>query len=307
MILNKTLNKIKILFIGFFFIFNACKTLNPNLSYKELMEKRSDEAKQLVFSKEDVNCDLNSKLKYETFYLHNNLWGKNRLKGNSAKLCTYQRNGQFGWEWQLPNDARGVIGYPAIQIGPGPWSNAQEKLHGFPIQLDAIKELSVAYETEMYVKHKKYNLAFDLWLSSEFQSNAETVTTEIMVWEDKFDFKSYGKKVDEIFTPFGVYEVMKGYLKNEEFGQDWQYIAFVRKENRQVGTVDLQFLLQYLVRNHGVNPEQYLTSVEFGNEIGNSSGFTLVKKFDWVLTPQRKTTNTEIYPWQYILVEILIF
>lgn len=243
------------------------------------MDKRSLPAKLLEKEPDSVNCKLNSNIKFKKAKLNNNLWGKSRLKGQEGTLCTYYKGKLFGWKWELPKNARGVIGYPAIHVGANPWGT-KEKVGDFPIQLKEINQLKVAYEAEMYVKHKKYNIAFDLWLSSDFKSNKNTITTEIMVWEDYFDFKSYGKKVDEIITPFGTYNVMKGYLKNADFDQDWQYYAFVRTQKRQSGKVDLNYLLHYLIKNHKVNPNQYLTSIEFGNEIGNSSGFTFVRKFD---------------------------
>ena len=281
-------SKLKLLQYKTFFFFlvlvglNACKTLHPTITFDELMLQRSDAAKQLHESGENKQCEINSKQYFDDFILHNNLWGKSRLKGDSATLCTYQSGSLVGWEWQMPKDAKGVIGYPSIMLGSGPWK-VERKLHGFPVQIDSVQVLQVDYGTEMFIKGKKYNLAFDLWLSSAFRSTAETVTTEIMVWEDYNDFRSFGKKVEDLQSPFGVYEVMKGYLKNEKFGQNWQYFAFVSKDKRQSGSVDLKYFLDYLVREHDVDPEQFITSVEFGNEIGNSSGFTLVKKFDWII------------------------
>lgn len=274
------MNYVYFFILIFLLTITSCKTLNSHISYQELMLQRSAEAKSLEKKSDSTNCKANSYTKLPGLILKNNLWGKSRIKKGEAHLCTFQKEEGVGWKWQVPENAKGVIGYPAVQVGPGPWSNAKEEVHGFPIQLEAIKELSVDYETEIYVKHKKYNLAFDLWLSSEFQSNKSTITTEIMIWEDAFDFKSYGKKVDEIYTSFGTYDVMKGYLKNDEFGQNWHYFAFIRQGNRKKGNVDLQFFLQYLIKNHAVNPHNFLTSVEFGNEIGNSSGFTMVKKFE---------------------------
>lgn len=266
-----------------FFILNACSSvLQPGITYEELLDQRSSEVKAIAGKADTITCIPDSKIRLDQYILHNNLWGKQRLKDKPHTLCSFHAENGFGWQWQMPANSKGVIAYPAVQFGPGPWQ-VQEKMHGFPLRLDSISHLKADYSTEMYVKGKKYNLAFDLWLSSEFNSRPGTVTTEIMVWEDYYDFRSFGKKTDQISTPFGIYDVMKGYLKNEEFGQDWQYFAFIRKTKRQQGTVDLQFLLKYLTENHGIDPKQYLTSVEFGNEIGNSSGFTLVKKFNLTL------------------------
>lgn len=275
--------KTKCFFVFSILVLASCKTLNPNLSFSELLESRSETAKKLENKSSDTNCKLNSKRVYDAFELNNNLWGESRLKCQEAHLCTYYSEDGFGWKWDVPYNARGVIGYPNIKMGPGPWRSSKEKVHGFPIKIEEITELKVTYDTEIYVKHKKYNLAFDLWLSSEFQSNQNTITTEIMIWEDFFDFRSYGKKVDEITTDFGVYEVMSGYLKNEEFNQDWQYFAFVRKEKRNNGELDVKYLLDYLVKHQKVNPQEFITSVEFGNEIGNSSGFTLIKNYELTL------------------------
>ncbi len=279
----KVNQKTKYLILFSILILASCKTLNPNLSFPELLENRSETAKNLEKKADDINCELNSKRVYDAFEMNNNLWGKARLKDKEAHLCTYYSEDGFGWKWVVPHNARGVIGYPNIKMGPGPWRNSKEKVHGFPIKIEEINDLKVAYDSEIYVKYKKYNLAFDIWLSSAFQSRQETITTEIMIWEDYFDFKSYGKKVDEITTDFGVYEVMSGYLKNEEFNQDWQYFAFVRKEKRNKGELDIKYLLDYLVQYQKVNPQELVTSVEFGNEIGNSSGFTLIKNYELTL------------------------
>ena len=271
--------KNKILSILICCLLTSCASLNPNISYTELLQNRSVFAKTVEEKSVETNCKVNSSTEFKSHVLHNNLWGKKRLKNDSAMLCTFQSENYFGWKWQMPKNAKGVIGYPAIRVGANAW-NSTKKINGFPIQLDSIQKLAVNYETEIHVKHQKYNLAFDLWLSSDFQSSKESITTEIMIWEDYFDFKSFGKKVDKIETEFGTYEVMKGYLQNAEFGQNWQYFAFVRIEKRNSGFVDVQFLINYLIENHLVNPSEFLTSVEFGNEIGNSSGFTLVKEFD---------------------------
>lgn len=253
------------------------------MSFQELMETRSLEAKLIEKLATEENCVPNTAQFFKEYELRNNLWGQARLNNENGLLCTFRSENGVGWKWRMPENVKGVIGYPSLQFGPGPWRNAKDKSHGFPVKIKEIENFEVQYETEIYVQHQKYNLAFDVWLSTAFSSNENTVTTEIMVWEDYFDFNSYGKKVDEIITPFGVYELRSGYLKNDEYNQDWQYFGFIRKEKRIQGRVDLLYLLEYLVENQGVNPQEYVTSVEFGNEIGNSSGFTLIKKINLIL------------------------
>ncbi|MXV37936.1 hypothetical protein GO491_04475 [Flavobacteriaceae bacterium Ap0902] len=263
---------------------SSCKpALNAGLTMEEVMALRSQEAKALESNADIVNCEKNTQHEHNAYVVLNNMWGEANLKKDSAALCTFSKGERFGWKWSVPNHAKGVIGYPSIRVGPGPWRNDLARMNGLPKQINTINHLSVDFDTEIYVKHKTYNLAVDIWLNETLPANKDNITTEIMVWEDHYDFNSYGKKVGELVTDFGAYDVMSGYLKKEEWQQDWQYYAFVRQDPRKSGHLDLMVFIDYLIKNHGLNPNDYVTSVEFGNEIGDSSGFTLFKDFKFDL------------------------
>ena len=262
----------------------SCKTLNKQASYPEMVDKSSPQAKELVTQPDYETCKHGERKKFDRVILKNNLWGKSKLKsGSQPELCSFKRGEFFGWKWQLPNSASGVIGYPALQVGRNPFEKGESNVADFPVKVSAIKSLVVNYDVETHVKHRKYNLSFDLWLADAEAYALPNIKTEIMVWEDYFDFTSFGKKKETIITPFGTYDVLAGHLENPKFSQDWQYIAFVRTTPRQTGEVDLAFFLDYLAKNNMIDKDHYFTSIEFGNEIGNSSGITLIKKFDWKL------------------------
>ena len=265
------------------FVFSSCKTLNRNLSYDQMVTTASPQAKLLLENPDFSNCNIRFHKDFEDVKLKCNLWGVSKLKSGVPVLCTFKRENDWGWRWEIPENARGVIGFPALEVGRSPWGKDKkdEKIAGFPIEVSKISNLTVDYDVEMYVKHRKYNLAFDLWLTDIEFGDGKNIKTEIMIWEDYFDFSSYGKVKEVIETPFGEYKVHTGYLKNEKFAQDWTYVAFVRTEKRDSGAVDIKYLLNYLVSNEIISEDYYFTSIEFGNEIGNSSGLTLVKKFEW--------------------------
>jgi len=247
-----------------------------------MIKKTSPSAILLMESPDYKSCKNGENKLINDVLLKCNLWGRTKVKKGEPHLCVYMKGNLIGWKWDVPNNASGVIGYPALQLGIGPWDKNKNRRSGFPAKISSIKELSVDYDMETVVKHRKYNLAFDLWLiSDEGENDSNKIKTEIMIWEDYFDFSSYGKKKELITTPFGTYKVLVGYLLNPKYGQDWQYIAFVRTTPRTKGKVDIKYLIDYLVENKMIESEHLLTSVELGNEIGNSSGFTLVKKFDW--------------------------
>ncbi len=278
------MRKIQFLFvIAVLVLLASCKTLNNKVTHKEMVASASESAKKLVGTPDFKSCEQGHKV-IGTAKLKNNLWGKSKLKKGTAELCTFLKDDLCGWEWKIDNAASGVIGYPALEVGRSPWGGKQRAgNNGFPIPVDDIGTLSVSYDFETLVKHKKYNLAFDIWLTNEEKANKDNITTEIMIWEDYFSFSSYGKIIEEIITPFGVYKVYRGYLENKKFNQDWVYLAFVRKNPRSSGEVDIQYFLDYLVKNKHISGKDYFASVELGNEIGNSSGLTLVKSFDWEL------------------------
>ncbi len=264
--------------------FISCKTLNSDITYGDMVKQASSEAQETYQNPDFETCTPDDRKEFGDIILKNNLWGRSKLNNPElAQLCSYKKGDYFGWKWQLPDNASGVIGYPALQIGRNPFGKGTSNVAEFPVQVKAIKALPVSFDVETQVKHKKFNLSFDLWLANKEDYGLENITTEIMVWEDYFDFTSFGKKVANIITPFGTYDVLMGHLENPKFSQDWKYIAFVRNSPRSGGEVDLGFLLHYLVRNGHISESDYFTSIEFGNEIGNSSGYTLIKNFDWSL------------------------
>ena len=274
---------LKVFFTALLLLLASCKTLNKKVPYPQLVSNASVQAQKLVTESDFTTCTFGESKKFGEILLKNNLWGRSKLGDEGpVELCSFKKDGYFGWKWQLPDNARGVIGYPALQVGNNPFSN-KEKVPNFPVKLNEISKLTVTYDVETHVKHKKYNLAFDLWLVNKEQFTNKDITTEIMIWEDYFNFTSYGKKKETIITPFGTYDVLVGHLLNPKFSQDWTYVAFVRKTPRSKGEVDIAFFMEYLAETNIVNREDYFTSIEFGNEIGNSSGVTLIKQFDWIL------------------------
>ncbi len=284
---DKRTNMKVINIIAFFLpllILSSCKTLNSDVTYEQMLESASRESRSLRSTPDFRKCNPKIHTQFGDVRLNCNLWGYKKLKkGQPYNLCVYKKGDFWGWDWQLPNNAQGVIGYPALLVGRSPWSPKRKKIGGFPRLVSNVSTLSVSYDVETYVKHKKYNLAFDIWLLDEEFGEKKNIRTEIMIWEDYFDFTSYGKVGAVLETPFGEYKMHLGYLTNPKYDQDWNYIAFVRTEPRTSGSVDIAYLLNYLLDRNLISKEHYMSSFEFGNEIGNSSGTTLVRKFEWEL------------------------
>ena len=101
-----------------------------------------------------------------------------------------------------------------------------------------------------------------------------------MIWEDAHLLNAFGDFQGNVITTNGTYAFYQGEPDWEPIGSNWTYLAFVRTEGRNSGTVDIDELLSYLIAENIVSDQSYLSSIEFGNEVGNSTGRTILKQFE---------------------------
>lgn len=100
-----------------------------------------------------------------------------------------------------------------------------------------------------------------------------------MIWEDAHEIRPFGNYRATVTTSQGNYQLYTGEPDWEPAGSNWTYLAFVRENNRTEGVVAIDELLNYLT-THGVVPDDsYLSSIEFGTEIGNSAGYAVIEEF----------------------------
>jgi hypothetical protein len=184
-----------------------------------------------------------------------------------------------GWKWSYPDTAEGINAYPQLIYGKKPWHNGSTTT-ALPIEIDRIERLKAQYAVAISRNEGEYNLAFDNWISSAVSSRPEEILFEFMIWEDYHEIIPFGDFIANFVTPNGAYDLYTGEPTWEPEGSNWTYIAFVRTSKRTEGTVDIDLLLQYLVDQAIVPSDSYLSSIEFGTEIGNSKGYAVIKSFD---------------------------
>jgi len=226
----------------------------------------------------EATCSNFGLLSLGDLNIENNMWNSSNLTPGSFDQCIYLNNEVYGWEWDFPEDARGVNAYPQIIYGWKPFHQASTTSL-LPKRIDQIDNLKVDYEVEVYRNDGDYNLAFDMWINSSDQITAQNIQFEFMIWEEKNILQPFGDYIDTVNTSNGSYDFYQGEPDWEPEGSNWTYLAFVRKEDRQEGQVDIDELLEYLVAQNIVPNNSYLASIEFGNEIGNSKGYCVVKEF----------------------------
>lgn len=231
---------------------------------------------------------LSSLLPYETFEkdgvrIINNRWGINKLKkGEVYEQAIYSKSGKFGWVYSTPKGDRGVIGYPEIMVGQSPWGGGTTDKN-FPIKIKDIKTLKSSYNVTMYVQPKMYNLSYDLWFTKDVDISIKNISHELMIWEDRNISKPSGKYIATIKLSSGVYKLYHEYMdrESENLGvSGWNYTAFIRMDRRRAGDINLKEFITEMLNRGYIGEDEILASVEFGNEVCNASGLTIVNKYN---------------------------
>jgi len=219
----------------------------------------------------ETKCGDWARLTFPDFYVENNVWGKRDI--TDYKQCIFRADKVFGWEWTWPSGAPDVVAYPEISFGWKPW-NSQSTTPKLPLQVSKVKKALVTYDLSMK-SEGIYNLAFDACLTREPKPNEKNITAEIMIWLDHDTLKPDGSSSEAVTIDGETYDFYKGQPPHAE----WPYLAFIKKTPRISGKTDFRKFLDYLVRAKHVSPNDYLASIEFGNEVYSGTGKTEVKKY----------------------------
>ena len=252
---------------------NSSKKINKQFSRLNIDEKR-------MFME---GMQHNSQFDVQFSKVFNNKWGEWKLKKGEKYIQTlFQDGNRIGWEYLTPNKNRGVIGYPELFIGKSPFGGDTTNEY-FPKKIDDIQTLVATYDVSMYVEPKKYNLAFDLWVTKNGKNETSDISHEIMVWEDRNVSMPAGKFIKEVSTSSGTYRMYHTYMDrtSENLGTPgWYFTAFVRKEGTRSNTVNLKEFIYIMLLENILDEKHFISTVEFGNEIYNACGYTIVNNYN---------------------------
>lgn len=245
---------------------------------------RDTDGALLVGNPDYTSCEEYNTYRFDELMMENNMWNAENLPPGSFSQCIYHyKEGittLFGWEWSYAENQHGVNAYPEVIYGVKPWyaDQGSTTIH-IPKRIGDITGCKVDYEAECYVDEGEYNLAFDNWICHTSNVTPENIRFEFMIWEDYQGLTAFGDLHGQVTTTHGIYNLYKGEPDWEPAGCNWTYLAFVRTIKRQGGVVDVDEMIQYLISQGILSVDNYLVSLELGNEVGNSSGYTVFKKF----------------------------
>lgn len=227
----------------------------------------------------ETKCADWDRFSYPEYFVENNVWGKKEI--TDYKQCLFKQtdeNGSFGWEWRWPTGAPDVVAYPEICFGYKPWGN-QSTTPDLPLQVSKVKSAVITYDLVMKAEGI-YNLAFDAWLTSEAIPAEKNITAEIMIWLNHETLRPDGETAEAVTIDGEEYDFYTGHPPHA----GWPYHAFIKKTPEFSGKTDLGKFLKFLVKNGHASGDDYLASIEFGNEIHSGTGKTELKKYNIKVT-----------------------
>jgi len=222
----------------------------------------------------ETQCEDWAELVYSEYILSNNVWGKGDI--NDYEQCIELSYNEtiyiFSWNWEWVASGSGdVKAYPEIIYGWKPWSE-QSTTNNLPFQLSDDHTIIITWESMDLEFTGVGNLAFDIWLTNNTPPNANNITREVMIWLENYNQVPGGQLIEQT-------TIDSVHFKFYKADWDWTYLAFIQTSSNTKKKINLHLFLKYLIENNYINSTEYLSAIEFGNEIIYGTGKTAIRNY----------------------------
>ncbi|MEO1689144.1 MAG: hypothetical protein AAFU61_14710, partial [Pseudomonadota bacterium] len=214
--------------------------------------------------------------------LQNNTWGRRDLRNGEdfSQTIEYGRALSDGvrmdWDWPEP-EVRRVLAYPEVIAGRKPWLDATAG-ETLPVRVEDAGGVTAAWALDWGGETDGFNVAFDLWLTTEAAGDEHTIANEIMIWLKPHDGRPAGRQVMEVEIEGTVWDL---WVKDAPHGGGgWSYAAFVAQGEMAAGEIDLGALLAALDAVDPLDEGLWLSAVELGAEVIGGAGWMEISDFE---------------------------
>lgn len=237
---------------------------------------------QPFFGQETVetNCDDWSVFKLGEYELHNNVWGKTNKDVFTQCIYSRQSQGMMGWRWDWPTANQHVKAYPSVLFGHKPWAR-YSTTNKLPLKLADVAALNVSYAVEEE-SDGMMNLLLEAWITQSAIPTAYNRTQELAIHMYQRDWPGQaGKFVESVVFSDVEYD----FYYNEAMtvpgdNHSWAYLGFVQTGRPVLSAdVDMKQFIDYLIQNNYVSPNEFIASVELGNEVAGGQGQTKMSHY----------------------------
>jgi predicted esterase len=220
------------------------------------------------------SCTDYERIKVGDYILNNNVWNKGDRTDYTQ--CIFAQSdtppAAMGWRWDWPGDAREIQTYPEVMFGDSPW-DAESPTGGLPLPVSG-GDLLVTYDASIEATGK-WNVAFEMWLTSDPAPAEQNITDEVMIWVARSDLMPGPLVYDIVAFDDITYTVHIAPGHGDASGGSsatWDYIAFVTRKPLLSGILNMGHFLDYLVEKQVIEQDRYVASLELGTEIESGKG-----------------------------------
>jgi hypothetical protein len=230
-------------------------------------------------------CEDYERIEVGEYILNNNVWNKGDRTDYTQ--CVFAQSDMpptaIGWRWDWPGDAREIQAYPEVMYGDSPW-DAGPPTGGLPLPVGA-RDLLVTYTASIKATGK-WNVALEMWLTSDPSPAEQNITDEVMIWVDRGDLMP-GPLVYDIVAFDGItytVHIAPGHGDaSSGSAATWNYIAFVTRKPLLSGTLNMGDFLGYLLEKQVIEPDRYIANLELGTEIESGKGEFILSTYEITL------------------------
>ena len=220
------------------------------------------------------NCNGWSQFTIGSYLVENNVWGQGNI--TDFTQCIYRTGSgddiHFGWNWNWPIGNSDVKAYPEVIFGKKPWESSSTDA-ALPIKIQNLDELYVVYDLDM-VATGSYNLAFEFWVTIDSMSSETGITTEVIIWMDNILIGPAGNIIGRVtFDGFDYYLYQANW-------DSWTYFAFISAVPQYSGVLGVHNFVNHLVSQDMLDPNEYFSDFELGNEVVYGMGKTDIRQYD---------------------------
>jgi hypothetical protein len=212
-------------------------------------------------------CEDFASIRKGSYEIVNNIWDR---AGYPGKQCITRS----GWTWDWPASSQGVRSYPSIRQGWQPWAGGSTTPK-LPIQVSKMKNISASFSVTTK-QTGSYNTTFEMWIVNSATPTPRSIRTEIMIWTDRSILVPAGSKIDTVTLGGRRYDL---WLK--EGHQGWRYVAYVAQRKQLSGSIRLDAFVTDGVKRGWIKPDEFVADIEFGNEIVNGKGSTVLNNISF--------------------------
>ena len=235
-------------------------------------------------------CMDGDQMRSGPYVYENNQWGKAKARGPFSQ-CLLRRTvdgvPQHGWTWDWPGFDASVFAYPEVIYGWKPWSGGRSTDPKLPMKVTDIQTMKMIFDLDLQASGG-YNLAPETWLTSTGEASArpapDRITTEVMFWLDHSRTQPAGEFLEKLTVDGCDYQLWKlDNMGDTGNGKGWTYYAFMSATAQNKGTLDIRKFVQYLLSKNYIAPENFVASIEFGNEVAGGKGTAWLKEYSVVV------------------------